>query len=111
MRARCISLNRRLTHGGLPNSAFQTLCATFTLDLQKTNQMSTPSATQATMPPASAMMRPMLRAGGGGAGGSLGYADPDLGIGYGYVMTQIASGLLGDLRTTRLTEAVVACVS
>lgn len=46
-----------------------------------------------------------------GAGGSLGYADPDLGIGYGYVMNQMASGLLGDLRTTRLTEAVVACVS
>ena len=46
-----------------------------------------------------------------GAGGSLGYADPDLGIGYGYVMNQMAGGFLGDLRTTRLTEAVVNCVS
>ena len=46
-----------------------------------------------------------------GAGGSLGYADPDLGIGYGYVMNQMAGGLLGDPRATRLTEAVVACVS
>jgi CubicO group peptidase (beta-lactamase class C family) len=46
-----------------------------------------------------------------GAGGSLGYADPDLGIGYGYVMNQMAGGLLGDLRTTRLTKAVVKCVS
>ena len=46
-----------------------------------------------------------------GAGGSLGYADPDLGIGYGYVMNQMAGGFLGDLRTTRLTEAVVRRVS
>ncbi|MEO0492174.1 MAG: serine hydrolase domain-containing protein [Actinomycetota bacterium] len=46
-----------------------------------------------------------------GAGGSLGYADPDLGIGYGYVMNQMAGGLMGDPRATRLTEAVVACVS
>ena len=46
-----------------------------------------------------------------GAGGSLGYADPDLGVGYGYVMNQMAGGLLGDPRATRLTEAVKACVS
>lgn len=46
-----------------------------------------------------------------GAGGSLGYADPDLGIGYGYVMNQMSSSLLGDPRATRLTEAAKACVS
>ena len=45
-----------------------------------------------------------------GAGGSL-VRRSRSGIGYGYVMNQMASGLLGDLRTTRLTEAVVACVS
>ncbi|MEZ5165651.1 MAG: hypothetical protein R2695_03865 [Acidimicrobiales bacterium] len=44
------------------------------------------------------------------AGGSLGYADPDLGIGYGYVMNKMTAGLLGDPRTTGLTEAVKACV-
>lgn len=43
-----------------------------------------------------------------GAGGSLGYADPDANIGYGYVMNQMASGIAGDPRTVELTEAVRA---
>lgn len=43
-----------------------------------------------------------------GAGGSLGYADPDANIGYGYVMNQMASGIAGDPRTVNLTEAVRA---
>lgn len=43
-----------------------------------------------------------------GAGGSLGYADPDANIGYGYVMNQMASGIAGDPRTINLTEAVRA---
>jgi CubicO group peptidase (beta-lactamase class C family) len=44
-----------------------------------------------------------------GAGGSLGYADPDARIGYGYVMNQMASGIAGDPRTLRLNDAVRAC--
>lgn len=41
-----------------------------------------------------------------GAGGSLGYADPDAKVGYGYVMNQMASGIAGDPRTIALNEAV-----
>ena len=33
-----------------------------------------------------------------GAGGSLGYADPESGVGYGYVMNQMAGSLAGDPR-------------
>lgn len=43
-----------------------------------------------------------------GAGGSLGYANPELGIGYGYVMNQMGGGLAGDPRTINLNQAVVA---
>jgi CubicO group peptidase (beta-lactamase class C family) len=45
-----------------------------------------------------------------GAGGSLGYADPEAGIGYGYVMNQMASGIAGDPRTINLTEAIRSCI-
>jgi CubicO group peptidase (beta-lactamase class C family) len=45
-----------------------------------------------------------------GAGGSLGQADPDSGVGYGYVMNQMLSGLTGDPRTVRLNDAVRACL-
>lgn len=45
-----------------------------------------------------------------GAGGSLGYADRDAKIGYGYVMNQMAGGIAGDPRTISLTEAVRACL-
>ena len=41
-----------------------------------------------------------------GAGGSLGYADPDAGIGYGYVMNKMTANLGGDPRTLGLTAAV-----
>ena len=43
-----------------------------------------------------------------GAGGSLGYANPELGIGYGYVMNQMTGGLTGDPRTVALNDAVLA---
>lgn len=43
-----------------------------------------------------------------GAGGSLGYANPELGIAYGYVMNQMGSGLTGDPRNLALSEAVLA---
>ncbi len=45
-----------------------------------------------------------------GAGGSLGQADPDSGIGYGYVMNQMMGGIAGDPRTVRLNDAVRACL-
>ena len=45
-----------------------------------------------------------------GAGGSAGYADPDLGIGFGYVMNQMAPGILGDERSGALTAAVRGCL-
>jgi CubicO group peptidase (beta-lactamase class C family) len=45
-----------------------------------------------------------------GAGGSLGYADPDAGIGFGYAMNQMRFDATGDPRTATLIEAVMACV-
>jgi CubicO group peptidase (beta-lactamase class C family) len=41
-----------------------------------------------------------------GAGGSLGFADPDTGVGFGYVMNQMQSNLAGDPRVLNLIEAV-----
>ena len=41
-----------------------------------------------------------------GAGGSLGYADPDTEIGFGYVMNKMQQNLGGDPRTLTLIEAV-----
>lgn len=44
-----------------------------------------------------------------GAGGSLGYANPELGIGFGYVMNQMGGPLRGpDPRRVNLDEAVLA---
>jgi CubicO group peptidase (beta-lactamase class C family) len=45
-----------------------------------------------------------------GAGGSLGYADIDARLGYGYVMNQMGGGIAGDPRTINLTEAVRSCL-
>jgi CubicO group peptidase (beta-lactamase class C family) len=45
-----------------------------------------------------------------GAGGSLGQADPDSGVGYGYVMNRMLGGIAGDPRTIRLNDAVRACL-
>ena len=45
-----------------------------------------------------------------GAGGSLGFADPEAGIAFGYVMNQMALGLGGDPRANALVEAVRACL-
>ncbi len=45
-----------------------------------------------------------------GAGGSLGFANPELGIAYGYVMNQMGGGLAGDPRTIALNAAVEACL-
>ena len=46
-----------------------------------------------------------------GAGGSLGYANPELGIGYGYVMNQMGGGVTSDPRRDALNDAVLACVT
>ena len=45
-----------------------------------------------------------------GAGGSLGFADPEAGIAFGYVMNQMTLGLGGDPRAVALVEAVRDCL-
>jgi hypothetical protein len=45
-----------------------------------------------------------------GAGGSLGFADPDTGIGYGYVTSQMGTALTGDPRDVALREALEAAL-
>ena len=45
-----------------------------------------------------------------GAGGSLGYADPETGVGYGYVMNQMGGGIALDRRNVALNEALRACL-
>ena len=45
-----------------------------------------------------------------GAGGSLGYAHPESGVAYGYVMNQMGGGNAGDPRTIALNDAVAACM-
>jgi CubicO group peptidase (beta-lactamase class C family) len=46
-----------------------------------------------------------------GAGGSLGFADPENELGFGYVMNQMALGTIGDQRAHRLVEAVYASLA
>jgi CubicO group peptidase (beta-lactamase class C family) len=46
-----------------------------------------------------------------GAGGSLGFADPDANIGFGYVMNKMQQNLAGDPRTLGLIQAVYASLS
>ncbi len=54
-------------------------------------------------------MGPNARAfGHPGAGGSLGFADPDAGIGFGYVMNQMGSNILIDPRAAALIDSVYA---
>ncbi|MCU1503418.1 MAG: putative esterase [Ilumatobacteraceae bacterium] len=56
---------------------------------------------------------PLLAAGSfghPGAGGSLGFADPDSGIGFGYVMNQMHGGLAADPRPAALIDAVRRCI-
>ncbi len=43
-----------------------------------------------------------------GAGGSLGYADPDAKVGFGYVMNKMQSSILIDPRVTNLIDAMYA---
>ncbi|MEM7288206.1 MAG: serine hydrolase domain-containing protein [Actinomycetota bacterium] len=46
-----------------------------------------------------------------GAGGSLGYAHPESGVAYGYVMNQMGGDIAGDPRTRRLNAAIRSCLS
>jgi len=45
-----------------------------------------------------------------GAGGSVGFADPDRGVGFGYVMNQMRQGLLVESTGRRLIEALYSCL-
>lgn len=59
-------------------------------------------------------MTPMLGGssfGHAGAGGSLGFADPEAGVGFGYVMNQMGNSIAGDPRTLTLIDAVRACLA
>merc|ERR1712183_274770 len=45
-----------------------------------------------------------------GAGGSVGWADPVHGLGFGYTMTKMGEFLNGDPRTALISEALYACL-
>jgi CubicO group peptidase (beta-lactamase class C family) len=45
-----------------------------------------------------------------GSGGSLGFADPDVGIGYAYVTSQSGTTLTGDPRDLALREALYSAL-
>jgi CubicO group peptidase (beta-lactamase class C family) len=44
-----------------------------------------------------------------GAGGAMGYADPEVGIGYGYVTNRMGMDLHGDPRDAALRAALRPC--
>ena len=46
-----------------------------------------------------------------GAGGSMGYADPEVGIGYGYVTNRMGTALSGDPRDLALRAALERSLS
>ena len=46
-----------------------------------------------------------------GAGGSLGFADSDANIGFGYIMNQMGGGIAGDPRAVRLFESLRTCLA
>jgi CubicO group peptidase (beta-lactamase class C family) len=45
-----------------------------------------------------------------GAGGALGFADPDTGVGYAYVTNRMGTHLTGDPRDVALRRALDACL-
>jgi hypothetical protein len=45
-----------------------------------------------------------------GTGGSLGFADPETGVGYGYVTSQGGTSLTGDPRDVALREALYTAI-
>ena len=46
-----------------------------------------------------------------GFGGSLGFADPESGVAFGYVMSKLQFGVAGDRRSFRLIRAVKEALS
>jgi CubicO group peptidase (beta-lactamase class C family) len=63
------------------------------------------------MKPSPALPFGSVRAfGAPGAGGSLGFADPDAGIGYAYVTSQMGATLIGDPRDVALQEALRSAI-
>ncbi len=46
-----------------------------------------------------------------GWGGSLGYADPESGVGAAYVMNRMGPDLIGDARAVALAQAIGRCAS
>jgi len=46
-----------------------------------------------------------------GTGGSLGFADPSAGIGYGYVTCRMGTALTGDPREVALRKVIYACIA
>jgi CubicO group peptidase (beta-lactamase class C family) len=45
-----------------------------------------------------------------GAGGSLGFADPDSGLAFGYIMNKMGGSITGDQRTLTLIEACASAI-
>ena len=45
-----------------------------------------------------------------GAGGAMGFADPELGLGYGYVTMKMGTSLTGDPRDTTLRNSLYSCL-
>ena len=60
------------------------------------------------LPPALSLAAAPTAFGHPGAGGSLGMADPEAELGFGYAMNQMQLGVTGDPRAYRLVEAVYA---
>jgi CubicO group peptidase (beta-lactamase class C family) len=46
-----------------------------------------------------------------GAGGAFGFADPDAGVGYGYVTNRMGTSLTGDPRDVALRAALYAAIA
>ena len=46
-----------------------------------------------------------------GSGGSLGFADPAVGVGYGYVTSQMGTALTGDPREVALRDALYTAIA
>ena len=62
------------------------------------------------LPPALSLGAPETAFGHPGAGGSLGFADPEAELGFGYVMNQMQLGTTGDPRSRALVDAVYTAV-
>jgi CubicO group peptidase (beta-lactamase class C family) len=62
------------------------------------------------LPPALSLAAPETAFGHPGAGGSLGFADPEAELGFGYVMNQMQLGTTGDPRSQSLVEAAYAAL-